>query len=432
VKSSPPAEIRARLARLRRAGAELRRRPPRETLDALARLLDAWRDPKSDVRRELEEGLPRATGFSAPVVREGLARGLAPFGGAALFDLAARELGPLERQAAAGAEMVAGFEVTAVLLAGAIPMPSLLALLAPLVLRSPVLAKPASRDPLTARLLARSLLALDPELAGCLEVVEFSGRDAEAAGALLEADCVLATGSDATLAEVAARVAPPRRLVGYGHRLSLAAVGEAALAGPALGSLAGRLALDVALWDQLGCLSPLWVYAVASGPGPADRLAEALARALARAEERLPRGALDPGAAAAIAQERAGAELRAAAGRRVALFGSSGSEWTVVREEDAQPRPAPLHRFVRVHPVADASELLRTLSPLGPWLAGVALEGFGAEEAPLARALADLGASRLCRPGALQAPPLDWPRDGRGVLAPLARLSRFEADPGSI
>jgi len=54
--------------------------------------------------------------------------------------------------------------------------------------------------------------------------------------------------------------------------------------------------------------------------------------------------------------------------------------------------------------------------------AGRRLEGFGAAEPALAAALARLGASRLCRFGSLQAPPLGWHHDGRGVLAPLARF----------
>ena len=40
--------------------------------------------------------------------------------------------------------------------------------------------------------------------------------------------------------------------------------------------------------------------------------------------------------------------MRAAAHERVALF--AGPTWTVVAEEDARPRPAPLHRFVRALP----------------------------------------------------------------------------------
>ena len=98
----------------------------------------------------------------------------------------------------------------------------------------------------------------------------------------------------------------------------------------------------------------------------------------------------------------------------------------VVREIDREPRPAPLHRFVRVHPVAGAAELLEAVAPYGRHLAGVAIEGFGAQTDDLARGLLGLGASRVCAPGQLQAPPLGWPQDGQGVLAPLARLSRVE------
>ena len=88
--------------------------------------------------------------------------------------------------------------------------------------------------------------------------------------------------------------------------------------------------------------------------------------------------------------------------------------------EDAPAlRPAPLHRFVRVFPVADADALFAALTPYAKPLAGVALAGFGALHAPISNRLAELGASRVCAPGRLQAPPLDWPRDGHRVLASL-------------
>ena len=58
-------------------------------------------------------------------------------------------------------------------------MPTLLALLAPLALGSPVLAKAASRDPLTAREWLRSLTATDAELAACADVLDFPS-DADA------------------------------------------------------------------------------------------------------------------------------------------------------------------------------------------------------------------------------------------------------------
>jgi hypothetical protein len=98
-------------------------------------------------------------------------------------------------------------------LAGAIPQPSLLALLALLALRWPVLAKPASRDPVTPRLVAASLADVDAELGHCVAIADFRSSDEACLRALLEADCVVATGTDASISALAARVAPPRRTV---------------------------------------------------------------------------------------------------------------------------------------------------------------------------------------------------------------------------
>ena len=73
------------------------------------------------------------------------------------------------------------------------------------------------------------------------------------------------------------------------------------------------------------------------------------------AEESWPRGNIDPAAARDIVRERAEAELRSAAGRAVAVHVSDSTAWTVVLEDGPEPRPAPLHRFVRVVPVAEAA-----------------------------------------------------------------------------
>ena len=53
-----PAALRERREALRAAGEVLRRRPADETLDALGRVLDAWRNPDSTWRKELAEALP--------------------------------------------------------------------------------------------------------------------------------------------------------------------------------------------------------------------------------------------------------------------------------------------------------------------------------------------------------------------------------------
>jgi hypothetical protein len=418
-------EIRERLAELREAGAKLRRRPAWDTIAALARVLDAWRARGSPWRARLEAELPAITGFSPANVREGLARGLAPMSGEALLALVEAELGDPARLDAPGRSMTSGFDATAVVLAGSIPQPSLLSLLLPLVLRSPVLAKPASRDPVTPALVAASVAEVDAELGRCVALAPFASSDGAALDALLEADCIAATGSDASIAALAARVRPPRRFVAAGHRVSFAALGPEAQGGPALADAAAGLALDVALWDQQGCLSPLAVYVCGGDAAAADRGAEALAASLAALEPELPRGEVEPAAAALFLHECDGAELRG--GARVRLLGGVAQRWAVVREADAAARPAPLHRFVRVHPVSGAPELLAALRPFALHLAGVALAGFGAQTDALARGLADLGASRLCAPGSLQAPPLAWRHENRPLLATLARYTDRES-----
>jgi hypothetical protein len=310
--------------------------------------------------------------------------------------------------------------VTAVLLAGAIPMPTLLSMIAPLALRSPVLAKTAARDPITAPVVARSIAAVDAQLARCVEVVAFPGADAAGMAAFLEADCVLATGSDATIAAVAARMRADRALLRHGHRVSIALLGPDACDGAALTDAARGLALDVALWDQQGCLSPIAVY-VASDTSACRRVGAALARELAALAPGLPRGEVDAGAAALFAHERDSAELRAAAGTDVLLHTARDGGFAVVCEPDASARPAPLHRFVRIHPIPAPAALAPALGPLAGHLAGVALAGFGPAEAPIRGQLKKLGVSRTCAPGALQSPPLAWPRDGLPVLASLIR-----------
>jgi hypothetical protein len=419
-----PEEVRQQIARLRDARAALRERSISDVLDVLGVVLDGWRNPDSAWRKDLESRLPAATGFFKPLIRKGLEEALRGWTGEALRALAIRELGPLEDLDTASHHRVSSFDLTAVLLAGSIPMPSLLAILAPLVVRSSVLAKPAARDPITPYLVARSIAEVDPELGRCVEIAGFEGSHEGCMDAFLQADCIYAMGADSTIAAVQARVQPPRRLVIDGHRLSLAMVAPPADAA-LLAHLADRLALDIALWNQLGCLSPIAVFAVGNTER-ASALAEALAHALEQAEKSWPRGSVEPVVASTIARERAEAELRQAAGRSVAVHGSNSTAWTVILEDDLKWRHAPLHRFIRVIPVAETSQLLDAARPMGPHLAAVAIEGFGPGTQPLARALADLGASRICAPGSLQSPPLDWRHGGRGVLSPLARFTDFE------
>ncbi len=413
--SSAAPEVRAALGRLRAAGEELRQRPRAQVIAALGALLEELRDPGSPIRRQLAGELPLATGFHPETLAEGRARGFEGWTASAFADLVAAELG-----SSRGVRSALGFPSTAVLLAGAIPMPTVLQLLATLALQSPVLVRPGSHDPVTARAVAEALQRLDPALGACLEVISFPHADWAAFDALAEAECVVATGSDETVAALARRARPWQRFVGYGHRLSVAAIGRE-------GDLAGacdRMALDVALWDQLGCLSPVALYCVGWRWDERAVLLGQLESAFAQSQKRWPIGQIATREAAARVHEIATTQLRAAGGAEVELRSDPAGSWALVAERDCVFRGSPLHRFLRLHFVRDEPALVDALGPVASHLAAVGLGGFVPESArQLADRLARLGASRVCPIGEMQAPPIEWCHDGQGVLAPLARFA---------
>jgi len=410
--SSASGEVRAAAARLRARGAELRRRPLAERVAVLGALLEQLRDAKSALRGRLVRELPEATGFAPATLAAGLEAGFARWTAAAFAELVERELHGTPGRTASG------FPLTAVVLGGAIPMPSALQLIAPLALASPVLARPGSHDLVTATALKDALGQLDPALAECIEVVAFPHADRAAIDALAAADCVVATGGDDAVAAIAAGVRPWQRFVGYGHRFSISALGR----GAALGEACDAIARDVSLWDQLGCLSPIALYAVGWRWEERAPLLDALGDALGGLAKRWPAGRVSAEARARRAGELATCELRGAATRDVELRRGDGA-WALVAERDSTFRGSPLYRTLRVHFVADLDALCGSLAPVARHLASAGVAGFSNAQDELCFRLAELGASRVCPAGAMQAPPISWCHDGQGVLLPLARLS---------
>jgi hypothetical protein len=261
--------------------------------------------------------------------------------------------------------------------------------------------------------------------------------DGAALDCALEAPCVVATGSDETITSIRTRLTSAQRFVAYGHRFSIALFGpETARDSASLREACEGIALDVARWDQSGCLSPVVVYLLDIEESTRHRIAHDVSEALEALSATLPRGTLSPDAKAQIATERAEARMRAASGRGL-IF--EGSQHTVVLESDARPKPAPLHRFLRLMPVDSPSALVDALAPFAGSLSNIAIAGFPPEPArsPLKRTSTDslltalqgrlsrLGISRFAKPGRLQTPPIDWPHDGMPLFTPLARFTRF-------
>ena len=329
-----------------------------------------------------------------------------------------------------GSHRARGPAVTTHIFSGNVPGLPAISLIHGLLVKSACLGKPASDEPVFPALFARSLAAVDPKLAASVAILPWSGGDAAVeAAAFAASEAVIAYGSDAAIESIRARVPPGVRFVGHGHRLSLAVIGRETLAYDSVESLAERLAYDVSLFDQQGCVSPHVVYVERGGTIAPQEFAESLAQAMAAFERDMPRGRLSVEETSAIQQARSEAELRELQEEPIRLFASPGrTAWTVIYEDDPAFVPSCLNRVVRVKPLVDLAELPNLLRPVSRHLQTVGAALSRERRDRLADALAPLGVCRVCAIGEMPHPPLHWHHDGGFNLLPLLKWTAIE-DP---
>ena len=338
-----------------------------------------------------------------------------------------------------------GPSLTALLLAGNTPLLAWPALWAALRAGSAVFVKMSSRgETLWPRLFVNAVAEVDADMAALVHLDVWPGDDVRTGELARAADAVIAYGSDASVAAVRALTPPGTPFFGFGHALSVGLVlkeaappapnswgarnrtggGVAPPSGtPRIGGGGGRLseaaagfAHDVLMYDQGGCLSPQAVFVEGNGKA-ARAFGEALARALpgaADALDVLPSG--DVTRAARVRQARDLALFTP--GARV-LANPDDLRWAVVVFEREQAMPPPTgHGVVSVLPLANvASGFGAALGVARGRLSSVGVAGTlrPDEEATLWAE----GVSRICGPGEMQSPPLDWPNGGRDLLREL-------------
>jgi hypothetical protein len=202
--------------------------------------------------------------------------------------------------------------------------------------------------------------------------------------------------------------------VGHGHKISFAVVSSAVASDPgAAGRAASALALDVALWDQKGCLSPQMCY-VEGDWRAALAFAERLASPLQELALRLPAGPTTIDEQLALRRFREQAEWEGiATGRAAVLAPQDSLAWTVVVDADAALRPTPLCRSLRVVPFAADADLRRALHPSRRFLEAAGVAAPPGRARTLGDLLARAGVQRVCPLGAMQRPPLAWRQGGR-------------------
>lgn len=271
-----------------------------------------------------------------------------------------------------------------------------------------------SRDEtLWPRLFVEALAEVAPAVASRVELLDFPGEDRRTAELCRASDAVVAYGSDETITALRAATPAGTPFFGFGHAISVGLAGKGDQDGTASG-----FARDVLTFDQQGCLSPQVIFT----PSAAD--AEALGEALPPALERTAVSlevppVTDPGTAAAIRRAR---DMALFAGFKV--VGDPSLRWTVAHCQMPVDVPEPVgHGFVYVIPLCAGGGVEEVVSRFG-WARGrVSCVGVaGAIPDRLRAALMREGVSRICGPGEMQTPPLDWPNGGVDLFSDLWRV----------
>jgi hypothetical protein len=205
-----------------------------------------------------------------------------------------------------------------------------------------------------------------------------------------------AYGADSTVSEL--RTSLPRGVVLHGHGSGF---GVLLVERPSQLTLDDfdAMALDIAAFDQRGCLSPRYVLLEADRAG-GEAFARSLVLALNRAAERLPIGVRDVGALEDFTRHR---ELWRYLGR---AFEGPGGLVTL----DVEGKPwgrAPTHRAIHVRTTGNALDDLVGLAP--------AITAVGSSNCPelAARVLARVPRARWSPFGHMQRPKFDGAADRR-------------------
>lgn len=400
--------VRAAAGEARAAGEALRAMPLARRCKAIAEAARGLSRGAGGEAKALRQALQASTGLSAPMIEWGLSSTLATLDEAGLRALAQDVVDGGGDGGSGGAPP----SLVAVVLSGNVFTAPLRAMLLPLLVGAPVVCKASSDDDVLARAFADALRQADAELGAAAQVLSFGRDDGEALRALTaHAGVVSAYGDDASLDAIAEALPGGARLLRHGHGLGAVYVPWQALVSTreAL-SVARRVALDVAAYDQRGCLSPHFVLVQSGGAVDAESFAEALSKhALVEVEAILPRGALSQ---AALAEQM---QWRGVAAARGTLL--EGRAHGVSCEDRQALRPSPGYRNIGVYACHDAAHFAEKLSDCGEQLKAVAVAGGPEEREAMTEALREEELSpRVCRVGSIQTPPLDAPADGHHPL----------------
>jgi len=269
----------------------------------------------------------------------------------------------------------------------------------------PTIVKNASAEPFLLPAILTTLAQYDPVVASRCAALTWSRSEPALTETVLQGKPALAAfGDDDTIAHFAQQ---KKRFADFGDRFSLA------LVNPAHDKpLPNKLAYDVCMFEQMGCLSPQAILFVTDDWRQVEAFCTQLAAAMEKISRHFPAGKRTPAQSAVIQQWRGALAVRAAAGEKIILLTGSGTDWTVAAAEQFDLNERVAYRFARVWPAPTLAPAVAIVRQHQAKLQSLAL-GFSYEELrQIALDFPDLvdGFPKILRPfpGFMQRPEFGW------------------------
>jgi hypothetical protein len=322
-----------------------------------------------------------------------------------------------------------GPELITHVFSGNVPALPVWSIICGLLVKSTNLGKVSSSEPLLPYLFARSTAEICPWLAPAIEIVSWKGGDEVVERtAFSKPDMVIAYGSDLTIEQVRKKTPSDVRLLTHGHKVSFSAIGREALDPHRIWDTAHRVAHDISLFDQQGCVAPHTIFVEKGGDVTPLVFSGMLARELDNFHHKWPRSPLSMEESTALQKVRTSYEMQLGVNESVRVHTAyESTAWTVVYQEQTAFPISPLNRFAFVTPVGDLLEIPSRLESVRQHVqsAGVALSP--QRLSSFAEALGKAGVNRICSIGRMSYPDPGWHHDGRFSLLDLVRWTDMEA-----
>jgi hypothetical protein len=255
------------------------------------------------------------------------------------------------------------------IIAGNVPTISAMTIMRNTITRSDIIIKTPSNDPLTASAIVRTMIDMAPNhpITRHISVGYWKGGDAVIEDQLYQpknVEKIVAWGGMASIKHIAKYIQPGIDLITLDPKLSSTIIGKEAFdSEPRMQETARRLALDIAVNNQLGCLNARVVYIQCGTDKTGLETANRFGKMVYQAIQEVPIHLSNPVPAIdrALAEEMEG--LRFAAGA-YKVYGGDGRGGVIVSQSDEPVEFAQLlnNRVANLVPVDDLDAPIRAVT----------------------------------------------------------------------